>query len=63
MKILVSEFKFLNALQPHIPVRHSPHPVQKTTVVTMQILFKDEKYESDTIDILSQQMKSQDNHR
>lgn len=57
MEFLVSEFKSLKALQSHVPVRHSPHPVQKTTVVPMQILFKDEKYKSDTIDILSQLMK------
>ena len=44
-------------LKQHIPARHSPHPVQKATVATMKILFKDEKYKAETIDILTQLMK------
>ena len=31
-----------------------PHPVQKSTVVPMKVLMKDEKYTDDTIDILRQ---------
>ena len=57
MEVLVAEFKSLNDLQPHLPQRESPHPIQKTVVVPMQILFKDEKFKAETIEILSDLMK------
>ena len=37
-----------------VPKEECPHPVQKSTVVPMKILMKDEKYTDDTIDILRQ---------
>ena len=57
MEVLVAKFKSLNNLQPHLPQRESPHPIQKTVVVPMQILFKDEKFKAETIQILSDLMK------
>ena len=49
MEVMVAEFKSLHDLQPHLPQHESPHPVQKSVVIPMQILFKDEKFKSDTI--------------
>lgn len=57
MEVLIDEFPSLSDLKPHLPHRHSPHPVQKSEAVPMQILFKDEKYKAETIEILSQLMK------
>lgn len=53
----MDNFDALNDLKKHVPTRHSPHPVQKATVVPMKILFKDEKYKAETIDILTQLIK------
>ena len=58
MEILISEFKSLDDLQSHLPQRGSPHPIWKTVVVPMQILFKDEKLKAETIDILLELMKN-----
>ena len=44
MEILVSDFEQLQELQPFLPSRQSPHPVHKSQVVPMEILFKDEKF-------------------
>ena len=57
MEFLVSEFNSLKDLKPHVPPRQSPHPVRRTIVAPMEILFKDEKYKSETIDILTELMK------
>ena len=57
MEFLVDNFDALNDLKKRVPTRHSPHPVQKATVAPMKILFKDEKYKAETIDILSQLIK------
>ena len=57
MEVLVNEFKSLHDLQPHLPERESPHPVKKSMVVPMEILFKDEIRKADTIEILSDLMK------
>ena len=55
MEFLVKEFKSLNDLSALVPKRTSPHPVLKARVAPMKIiLFKDEKYKAETIDILSQ---------
>ena len=57
MEILVSEFKSLSPLQPLLPQQELLHPVQKSEVVPMKVLFKDEKYKDETLDILTQLMK------
>lgn len=57
MEILTTEFTSLSDLQKLVPQRESPNPVCKSVVVPMQALFKDEKYKSETIDILSALMK------
>ncbi len=54
MEFLVNEFKSLQDLAPLLPNRSSPHPVRKAQVAPMRLLFKDEKYKAETIDILSQ---------
>ena len=53
MEVMVAEFKSLHDLQPYLPQRESPHPVQKSVVIPMEILFKDERFKSDMIEILS----------
>lgn len=57
MEFLVKHFTSLKDLEEFIPARQSPHPVAKTIAVPMKILFKDEKYKSETIEILSQLAK------
>ncbi len=57
MKFLVKEFKDLAGLKKYVPERVPRHSVKKSEVVPMKVLFKDEKYTSETIDILSQLMK------
>ena len=37
-----------------VPDASPIHPVQKSEIVPMKLLFKDEKYKSETIDILTQ---------
>jgi hypothetical protein len=56
MKFLAEEFDSLSDLEPFVPKHQSPHPVQKSEVIPMKVLFKDEKYISETVDILSQLM-------
>ena len=57
MRFMVKELKDLAGLKKHLPPRHLLHPVQKSEVVPMKVLFKDEKYISETIDILTQLME------
>ena len=57
MEILVTEFRSLAALQHLLPQPQPIHPVQKSEVAPMKILFKDEKYKDETIDILTQLTK------
>ena len=54
MQFLVTEFSSLTDLKCHVPSQQPFHPVQKTQVVPMSILFKDELYKSETVEILSQ---------
>ena len=54
MKLLVSEFKSLEGLKPLVPSRTSPHPPSKSEVIPLKLLFRDEKYTSETILILQQ---------
>ena len=57
VEVLVSKFISLSDLQTFLPPRESPHATSKSVVVPMQILFKNEKYKSETIEILSNLMK------
>ena len=54
MGFLVETFSNLNDLSELVPEQESIHPVSRSEVVPMKILFKDEKYKSQTIDILTQ---------
>ena len=54
MSFLVETFPSLKHLAKLIPPVDPPHPVAKSQVVPMKVLFKDEKYKSVTIDILAQ---------
>jgi hypothetical protein len=56
MSFLVENFTDLADLQCYVPPTEPIHPPQKSEVVPMKILFKDEKLKSDTIDILTQLM-------
>lgn len=56
MRFLVTELQALAHLQKSAPVETVLHPVKKSVVVPMKVLFKDEKYTDETIDILSQIM-------
>ena len=54
MRILVQDFSGLQDLAQYVPDEQPFHPPEKTEVAPMKVLFKDEKYISETIDILSQ---------
>ena len=54
MEFLVTHFKDLASMAKLVPKEECPHPVQKSTVLPMKILVKDEKYTDDTINILRQ---------
>ena len=54
MKLLVKMFTSLHDLEEFIPSVDPIHPVQKSEVVPMKLMLKDEKYKSETIDILTQ---------
>ena len=54
MEFLVKAFSSLQDLEKLIPSVKSVQPVQKSEVVPMKLLLKDEKYKSETIDILTQ---------
>ena len=56
MQFLVTEFKSLADLKKFVPSQQTPHPTKKSVVVPMKTIFKDEKYKSETIDILTQLM-------
>lgn len=56
MEFLVQEFASLQDLKHHVPARKGLHPVQTPKVAPMAILFKDEKYKADTIEIIHQLM-------
>ena len=53
-EFLVTEFSSLTDLKCHVPSQQPFHPVQKTQVVPMSVLFKDELYKSETVEILTQ---------
>ena len=56
-RYLVKEFKSLGHLKNFLPEQHQIHQVIKSEFVPMKVLFKDEKYTSETIYILSILMK------
>ncbi|MCG8620660.1 MAG: hypothetical protein MJE68_01495 [Proteobacteria bacterium] len=56
----MSAFQSLSDLKEFVPSRELVHPVEKSVVVPMKILFKDEKYKSETIEILQQLMADAD---
>ena len=56
MEFLVEEFSSLKHLQSIVPAHQCPHPIQTPKVAPMAILFKDEKYTAQTIDIIRQLM-------
>lgn len=54
MRFLVEIFPDLKGLTKLIPPMETLHPLAKSEVVPMKVLFKDEKYKSITIEILTQ---------
>lgn len=50
----MEHFTDLAHLSKYVPPVEPLHPPQKSEVVPMKVLFKDEKLKTDTIDILSQ---------
>ena len=56
MEFLVEEFDCLHSLKPQVPCRQSQHPVKSATVAPMSILFRDEKYKSETVEIIRELM-------
>ena len=56
MSFLAENFTDLADLQCYVSPIEPIHPPEKSEVVPMKILFKDEKLKSDTIDILTQLM-------
>lgn len=54
MRFLVNEISALSDMKNLVPTESPLHPVQKTETIPMCVLFKDEKYTSETVDILSQ---------
>jgi len=60
MSFLVENFSGLKHLSHLVPPTEPLHPIAPTEVVPMKILFKDEKYKSITIDILTQLLADAD---
>lgn len=56
MEFLVEEFDCLHDLKQYVPCRQSPHPVRSPTVAPMPILFRDEKYTAETVEIIRELM-------
>lgn len=54
MDFLVTAFPSLSDLAEFVPAVEPLHPVKKSEVIPMKLLLKDEKYKSETIDILTQ---------
>lgn len=53
MCILVQDFSDIQDLAQYAPDKQPFHPPKKSEVAPMKVLFKDEKFTSETIDILS----------
>ena len=54
MEFLVQSFECLRSMKNLVPPRQSPYPVKTPTVAPMSILFRDEKYKAETIEIIRQ---------
>lgn len=54
MRFFANEFTSLERLRKYAPAHQQLHPVEKTEVVPQKVLFKDEKYIHETIEILAQ---------
>ena len=54
MRFLVKEISALSDLKDLVPAESPLHPLQKTETIPICVLFKDEKYTSETVDILAQ---------
>ena len=54
MDFLVTTFPSLSDLAEFVPAVEPLHPVKKSEVIQMKLLLKDDKYKSETIDILTQ---------
>ena len=57
MRFLTEELEALAGLRKYAPKQEQFHPPIKTEVAPMKVLFKDEKYVSETIDILTKLME------
>ena len=57
MSLLVEAFPSLDKLKPFIFIRDSAAPVTKSVVVPMKVLFRDEKYTDENIQILQQYIR------
>ena len=57
MGFLVEAFTCLEYLRPFVPAMESLHQLQKSQVIPMKLLFRDEKYKSETIQMLSRLIK------
>lgn len=57
MRLLVEAFPSLDKLKPFIFTRHSAAPVTKSVVVPMKVLFRDDKYTDENIQILQQYIR------
>ena len=53
MGFLVETFTSLKDLADFVPKTVTVHPAMKSEIILMKILFKDEKYKSETIEILT----------
>ena len=60
--LLVHEDKNLQQLRQFVSARIPLHPPSKSEFVPMEVLFKDEKYVAETVEILSALMKDADLH-
>ena len=56
MEFLVEEFDCLHDLRSLVPCCQNPNPVKSPTVAPMAILFRDEKYKAETVEIIRKLM-------
>ena len=49
---ITSQFDDVHDLQPFLPGTHTPESVEKTEVVPMRLVFRDEKYVTENVAIL-----------
>ena len=52
MRLLVEEFESLSDLVRYAPLEEHLHPIATSEVVPMELLFRDEKYTSENVEIL-----------